>query len=242
MFSPDRSQTSSSANGADVRDVDERLLVEERYHARVRQLNSQTAKLISSLQQAQVHGQQQAVVSMTRALERLVTTTAEMVGFWVGSLVSGGKAAGQNMLANFLDLLGQFSVMMGTMAVAASKVLEALFTGNPIGLFVGGLAMIAVGGLIKAFASQLKSQGGALGSGSGLMGATPLGGGAASGSNSLTPLVSASSEGGGQVVYYYHFEGGLYDERGLARLTAKALNTYSGRTAPKISRLAIEGV
>lgn len=222
-------------------DPDERLRSEERYHRRVRELHQQTASLVHSLQERQVIAQQQAVVSMTRALERLVATTTEMVGFMVGTLIAGGQQAGQNMLAGFLDLLGQFSVMMGSMAIAASKVLESLFTGNPIGLFVGGLAMIAVGGLIKAFASQLKSRGAGLGSGSAGYGGVPLGGGAATGAPGFGGPAPAQGDSGGQVVYYFHFEGGVYDERGLARIAATALNRHAGRTAPKIARLALEG-
>ena len=130
--------------------------------------------------------------------------------------------------------------MLGTAAIAASNVLSALFSGNPAALFAGGLALIAIGGVIKAFSDTLKSQGDG---GSGSLSYSTSGSSAAASqsvnTNSLDPGDSQSSP---QIVYYYHFSGGVYDERGLARIAAGAINRHSGRTAPLIARRAVEAV
>lgn len=221
--------------------AEKRIAEEEGYHRRVRALYKETTRSITRFHREQVRSQKMAVANMTKALERMVARTTEMIGFMIGTMLAGSEFSGKNFFANFLDLLAQFCVMLGTVAVAASKVLTALFTGNPIGLFLGGIALIAIGGVIKAFAAQLKSQGGALGSGSGMSGAVPLGGGAATGSGSLTPMEDREDGASSKTVYYYHFEGGLYDERGLARIATRAINHHAGRTAPLISREAVEG-
>jgi len=132
--------------------------------------------------------------------------------------------------------------MLGTVAIAASQVFESLFSGNPAGLLIGGLAMIAVGGILKAFASQLKSSSSSLGSGSSVSGSVPLGDGVGTGTSSFNSSQLQQNDEREQVVYYYHFEGGLYDEKGLARIAAKAINNNAGKNAPKISRMAVESL
>ncbi len=219
---------------------DGRLAVETAFHRQVRKLYKDTTANVLRQHKIQSDSQRRAVADMTRALQMLVTQTTEMVGFMIGTLLAGADVSGKNMFANFLDMLGQFAVMLGSVAIAASKVLSALFTGNPVALLASGIALVAIGGVVKAFAAQLKSQGAGLGSGSSMPGSIPLGDGSATGSASLTPLDRSRKTGEGeQNVYYYHFEGGMYDERGLARIAAKAINDHAGRTAPLIAARAI---
>jgi len=131
--------------------LNQKLSDQVSYHNNIRKLQSNTNRQILKLQQQQVTSHSKAVVSMTKSLEKLVTSTTEMVGFMIGSLIAGGEFSANNLFANFLDMLGQFSIMLGTVAIAASQVFESLFSGNPAGLLIGGLAMIAVGGILKAF-------------------------------------------------------------------------------------------
>lgn len=229
-------RTSSSASG-----TSERLKAEEAYHERVRKLYEETTRRILTLHQTQTRSQQQAAVVMTRALESLVERAVEMTGFAVGALLNGVKLSGENLLASFLNMLGQFSVLMGSMAIAASQVLTALFSGSPAALFTAGLAMILIGGLLKSFAAQLK--GGSSGSSSTGSGSAGTADRSASSSNA-TPASSKSETDDASrepTVIYYHFEGGVYDERALARIAATALNRHAGRTAPAILRRALEG-
>ena len=123
----------------------------------MQKLYEDTTRKILTLQRTQVSSQHSAVLDMTRAFESLFTRTTEMVGFMIGQLLLGGQVAGKSFFASFLDMLSQFSVLMGTMAIAASKMLEMLFSGNPAGLFVAGLALVLVGGVIKAFANSLRT-------------------------------------------------------------------------------------
>lgn len=220
--------------------LNRKLAEETRYHNKVRTLHTQTTRHILKLQNQQLVSHGKAVANMTKSLQKLVVSTTEMVGFMIGTLISGGEISGKNLFANFLDMLGQFSIMLGTVAVAASQVFQSLFTGNPAGLLIGGIAMIAVGGILKAFASQLKSSGSSLGSGSSVSGSVSLGNGVGTGTNSFNSTSNESNENSQQVVYYYHFEGGLYDEKGLARIATKAINNNAGKTSPKISRFAVE--
>ena len=39
----------------------------------------------------------------------------------------------------------------------------------------------------------------------------------------------------------YHFQGGVYDERGLARIALGAINRHAGKSAPLLARKALEG-
>ena len=238
MFSTKSSTNRSSRSGDSL---SSRLSEEERYHQRVRKLHEDTTRQILRLHDTQVRSQQKGVVDMTRALESMVTRTTELVGYLIGSLMLGTKISGESLFSSFLEMLSQFSIMLGSMAIAASGVFEALFSGNPVGLLMGGLAMIAVGGLLKALATEMRGAATYGGSGSGGYASFPASGG---GNNaaSLSPAASGQDSASKQVVYYYHFEGGLYDERGLARITTKAINDHAGRTAPFLSRRVLEAV
>ncbi len=219
----------------------QRLVVEQNYHKQVRKLYTETTRHVQKMHTLQFTSQARAVGSMTRALETLVNRTTELVGYMVGVLLTGGEVSGKSFFANFLSILSQFSIMLGTAAIAASNVLSALFSGNPAALFAGGLALIAIGGVIKAFSDTLKSQGDG-GSGSSLSYSASGSSAASSQAVNTNSLDSGESQSSPQIVYYYHFSGGVYDERGLARIAAGAINRHSGRTAPLIARRAVEAV
>lgn len=239
-----KSETTSAA-GSTADSTAARLKNEEAYNARVQKLYEDTTRKILTLQRTQVSSQRSAVLDMTRAFESLVTRTTEMVGLMIGQLMLGGQVAGKSFFASFLDMLSQFSVLLGTMAIAASKMLEMLFTGNPAGLFVAGLALVLVGGVIKAFANSLRAQGSQGGSLSGASASGASAGGASSQTSSSAGYAVSEARGTNKeeakATIVYNFQGGLYDERGLARIALGAINRHAGKSAPLLARRALEG-
>lgn len=238
-----KTETANAANAGDGSTA-ARLKNEEAYNARVQKLYEDTTRKILTLQRTQVSSQRAAVLDMTRAFEGLLTRTTEMVGFMIGQLMMGGQVAGKSFFASFLDMLSQFTVLLGTMAIAASKMLEMLFSGNPAGLFVAGLALVLVGGVIKAFANSLRAQGAQGGSTHGATATGAASGGASgSGTSSAGYVVSearGSSKEEAKATIIYNFQGGLYDERGLARIALGAINRHAGKSAPLLTRKALE--
>jgi hypothetical protein len=88
--------------------------------------------------------------AINNAFARAISTSIQVL---VTSL-----AKGENALANFakafLGVLGDLAIQLGTLLIAGGQGLGALFTGNPAGAIGFGVALVAIGALLKTLSSD----------------------------------------------------------------------------------------
>jgi len=190
------------------------------------------AELMNKACEAQINGTLRMTAAVGGILRNMTVTATEMVGIMAGRMMAGAELSAGRMAATFMDVFGQMMTAMGSAMVAASAAFTALFSMNPVGMLVGGLAMIAAGGVIKGIAAEMNGAGGSLPSGAGLRGQAGGGGGVATGSPSLSPLSSGGGENGKTLVF--NFYGDYMDPQKLAREVSGALGKYAGRSVPRI--------
>lgn len=180
-----------------------------------------------------------SLVSST--VNNLVSSGVAAIG---ASLVQGGKAFG-NFAKTALNIMGDFAIQLGTMIVAADTAVIALkasllsfFGGSGI---VAGLALIAVGGALKAFA------GGPAGAGiaTPAIGTEPgAGGGITAGTSapigdSVAALQETEERQVGTNVEVNIAGSVLGDKRTLGREIADALNEAFGNDGIVVARGAL---
>ena len=98
----------------------------------------------------------------------LGTSSLQNMSFMLGELAAGAEFSANAMVANLLDLLGNFAIQVGTLALAMGPVYSALFSLNPAAAIATGVILLAVGSALKGYAAQLKQSvagaaGGAIG-------------------------------------------------------------------------------
>ncbi len=198
------------------------------------------SRLSEQMTERQIETVEKLTASVGGLMKNMAAQTTEMVGYMLGQMMAGAELSGKNMAAGFMDLFAQMMVAMGSAMLAASAAFSALFSLNPVGMLAGGLAMIAAGGIIKGLVAELRSNaGGSLGSGSGMYGQVPLGGGTATGSPSLTPL--STSDGNGTQTTVINFYGDYMDPQKLARKVSSAIGKHAGKSVPRIPSSAVAG-
>jgi|GEM_PF-3558484 len=195
------------------------------------------AEMMQTTSEAQINSTLRMTAAVGGILRNMAVTTTEMVGIMMGRMMAGAELSAGRVAATFMDVFGQMMTAMGSAMVAASAAFTALFSMNPAGILIGGLAMIAAGGIIKGIAAEMKGAAGPLPSGAGLRGQAGAGGGVATGSPSLSPLSSNSNEGGKTLVF--NFYGDYMDPQKLAREVSGALGKYAGRSVPRIPAHAV---
>jgi hypothetical protein len=159
----------------------------------------QIAERLAIINQDLINFNQQASDIINNSL---VNTFAGIGGAIGQALTSGaniGQALGQTLLQSIGSVLGQLGQMAIATGVAILKIKLSLKTFNPYAAIAGGVALLALSGVVRSKAAKLGGSGG---------GSSGFGGG---GSASPTPAfststagssgVSGSDFGGGSVVF-----------------------------------------
>lgn len=120
-------------------------------------------KLLSIVSESQAQIQARTKQLNESLKSSLVTgMTNSIAGF--GKAIATGENAFSAFGKSMLEMLGDMAIQIGQFMLIGGLGLQSLYSGNPAGSIVYGVALIALGGLLKGFASKGSAGGGGVAS------------------------------------------------------------------------------
>lgn len=101
---------------------------------------------------------ERTTVDVTGAVQDTIGNTFMAIGDFVANVVAGVSGAGKKLAATVLNVFGTMAQQIGAMVVATALALSSLKSLSLVAGLGYGIALIAMGGVLKGIASRLSAQ------------------------------------------------------------------------------------